>query len=208
MSPSRDFLPGRAAPIGLTGALTRHWMNCRIVEGAELLRERWGMILQAAHQTICRYPEQLCPNLCIRCADDHACGEQLWFEWSGDIRGERLAGRIAAIQFIRERLAKAPLEYLFALYLDDHLRLVDITCVGRGSIDGVTVPIAGIIRRGFTVEAACFLLIHNHPSGDPKPSPQDVRITSRICYISREMDMPLVDHLIVASHGISSVGQW
>jgi DNA repair protein RadC len=166
------------------------------------------MILQTTRQIACRYPEQLCPNMCVRCAEEHAHGEQLWFEWSGDIRGERLAGRTAAIQFIRERLANAPLEYLFALYLDDHLRLVDIICLGRGSINSVAVPFAEIVRRGFAVEAACFLLVHNHPSGDPTPSPTDVRITRRIGYVTQELDMPLVDHLIVASNGIGSVGQW
>ena len=161
--------------------------------------------IETTRHSVCQFPVQLCVEACSVC---NQAEQQLWFEWAGDIRGERLAGQAAAIKFIRARFAQAPREYLFAIYLDSKLRICDISSLGRGSIDSVQVSIAEIIQQGFAVGAACFLLIHNHPSGDPTPSQTDLRITKRIHSVSHELDMPLVDHLVVATGGIRSVGIW
>jgi DNA repair protein RadC len=131
--------------------------------------------------------------------------EQHWIAHVGEIRGERLAGRSAALKFIGQYFANAPSEVLFVIYLDRGLRICDIASLGRGSIDGVQVRIADVIQQGTAVNAACFLLVHNQPRGDPTPSQLDLRITNRIRQVSEELDMPLLDHFIVAGSDITSV---
>jgi len=53
-----------------------------------------------------------------------------------------------------------------------------------------------------------FILVHNHPSGDPSPSSTDIRLTVRLANVSRELDMPLLDHLIIAGDAIISCGNF
>ena len=48
-----------------------------------------------------------------------------------------------------------------------------------------------------TESAASVILLHNHPSGDPTPSPDDARLTLRLCAAADVLDLPLLDHLIV-----------
>lgn len=111
-------------------------------------------------------------------------------------------------QYLRYRLGHAPRECVLAFFLDSSLRLIGIERVSSGSITEAKVDLAKIILRGFELGAAAFLLVHNHPSGDPRPSQADIRFTARAQYISKELNMPLVDHLIVAGGEVRSVGNW
>lgn len=134
--------------------------------------------------------------------------QQHWLAQIGEIRAERLAGRAAAREFVSRYFADAPKEILFVIYLDRKLRICDIASLGGGSIDGVQVRIAEVIQQGTAAGAACFLLVHNQPRGDPAPSQQDIRITRRIRQISEELDMPLMDHFIIANDRITSVANF
>jgi DNA repair protein RadC len=62
----------------------------------------------------------------------------------------------------------------------------------------VAVDFRQLIGRGLRIGAAGFLLVHNHLSGDPRPSAADVQVTNRLRRLSAELEMPLLDHLIVA----------
>ena len=128
-----------------------------------------------------------------------------WLDHLGEIRGERLAGRAAAMKFVRDYFVKAPHTALFAIYLDRSLRICDVVCLGAGSIEGVKISLAAIMEQGAAVDSACFILVHNQPRGDPKPSLHHIRITHRIRRVSEELDMPLLDHFIFAKDQIASV---
>lgn len=131
--------------------------------------------------------------------------QQNWLAHVGEIRGESLGGRAAAMKFVSDYFAKAPHEALFAIYLDRSLKICDMACLGTGSIEGVKVRLAEVIERGSAVDSACFILVHNQPRGDPTPSQHDIRITRGIRRISEELDMPLLDHFIFAKGQIASV---
>lgn len=119
-----------------------------------------------------------------------------------------IAGRKDLHRYLRFRLGSAPRESLLAFYLDVGLRLIRIDRIAHGSIAGAKLDIAKIIVRGTDIGASAFLLVHNHPSGDPNPSRADIRATERVRYVSKELDMPLIDHLIVAGGQVRSVGSW
>jgi DNA repair protein RadC len=119
-----------------------------------------------------------------------------------------ILGRRDLHQYLRFRLGHAPRESLLAFYLDAGLRLIRIDRIAHGSIADAKLDVTKIIVRGADLGAAAFLLVHNHPSGDPNPSRADILATARVRYISKELDMPLLDHLIVAGGKVRSVGGW
>jgi len=84
------------------------------------------------------------------------------------------------------------------LYLDKSTRLISYDLTRNGTVDHVTAYPREIIGRAIEVGAVNIYLIHNHPSGDPVPSPLDVRLTHIIYVACQLLGITLLDHLIVA----------
>lgn len=97
-------------------------------------------------------------------------------------------------------------EWLLALFVDKDLNLLAVDTIGRGDVGGVRVSFAPILCRGHALKAAGFILVHNHPSGIAKPSQDDIRTTVRLRRASADLEMPLLDHLIVAGDKVESIG--
>lgn len=116
-------------------------------------------------------------------------------------------GRLAVKAYV-ESLGQEASEWLLALYVDQELQLLAVDTVARGGISSCEVPFWKLIDRGHALKAAAFILAHNHPSGDPTPSRRDIQTTERLASVSRDLDIPLLDHLIVAGDEIKSIKQW
>ena len=114
-------------------------------------------------------------------------------------------GRGAVKSYVATLGAEAR-EWLLALYVDKDLQLLAVDTIGRGDVSGVHVNFGRILCRGHALNAAGFILVHNHPSGDPRPSKTDITTTARLAHASRELDMPLLDHLVIAGKEMMSVG--
>jgi DNA repair protein RadC len=99
-------------------------------------------------------------------------------------------------------------ECLLALFVDPYLQLLSVEAIGRGNVSSCEVRLGNILVRGHALGAAGFILVHNHPSGDPRPSVSDIEATKRIASIMRDMEFPLVDHLIIAGEDLMSIGAW
>ena len=141
-----------------------------------------------------------------RTKDD--CNPQL--DLSGEpltYRHWRLPNRAAVFEYVRS-LGDEALEWLCALYVDEGLNLLAVETICVGELDSAQVDFGTIICRGRAHGAAGFLLVHNHPSGDPTPSLADKKVTARLKYISDQMDLPLLDHFIVAGDRMEAVGHW
>jgi DNA repair protein RadC len=96
-------------------------------------------------------------------------------------------------------------ERLIALYVDGHSRLMKIERIGDGALGEVPINARKIIGCGLAVGAAGLVLVHNHPSGIPKPSQSDLSATSRLRELGKEVGLNLIDHLIVARGTFGSV---
>ena len=96
-------------------------------------------------------------------------------------------------------------EWLIALYVENGLQLLAVDTIATGDASSCPVPFARILCRGYGLKAAGFILVHNHPSGDPTPSQSDITATERLRRASHDLDMPLLDHLIVAGDRLISV---
>jgi len=103
------------------------------------------------------------------------------------------------------RLSGLDHEELWLLALDGRSRLRAVRCVARGGLHGMGVRPADPLRLALRAAASGFVLVHNHPSGDPAPSAEDVAFTRRVANAAVIVGTPLLDHVVVARDGFSSV---
>ena len=85
------------------------------------------------------------------------------------------------------------------LYAYDGLN--QLTAFDRGTLNASSVRIAELFREAIRENAASLIIVHNHPSGDPAPSPEDVRITADAVNAGRLLDIEVLDHLVVGRPG-------
>jgi DNA repair protein RadC len=106
------------------------------------------------------------------------------------------------------RLAGLGQEVFIVVSLDIRNGLVDISEVARGSVHGVEVHPREIFRTAIRHAAAGVILVHNHPSGDPDPSDEDIDLTRRLRLVGEMVGIPVVDHVIIAGARHQSIKKW
>jgi DNA repair protein RadC len=124
---------------------------------------------------------------------------------SGRLTSIRLPDCRAVDAWARSRLATLDHEELWVLALDGNNRLRAARCVARGGLHGMHVAVRDPLRVALREGASAFVLVHNHPSGDSTPSREDIAFTASIAAAADVVSTPLVDHVIVASHGFTSM---
>lgn len=92
-------------------------------------------------------------------------------------------------------------EELRVLLLSTKNVVVAGATVYAGNLAGTSVRVGEVFRDAVRCQAAGIVVVHNHPSGDPTPSGEDLRITSELAEAGRLLDIELVDHLVVAGRG-------
>lgn len=95
-----------------------------------------------------------------------------------------------------------------ALFVNDELYLLSVELISRGSIGSAEVPIDTLLVRAWKNGAKGFFLAHNHPSGDARPSADDVRATKRIALVAEACDLQLLRHVVISGTGMTDVGGW
>lgn len=103
----------------------------------------------------------------------------------------------ALLDYCHTAMAHRETEQFRALYLDRKNTLIADEEQGRGTVDHVPVYPREVLKRGLEINASALILVHNHPSGDPTPSQQDVDLTLQIAEAGRVLGIVLHDHLIV-----------
>jgi DNA repair protein RadC len=122
-------------------------------------------------------------------------------------RGRRLAAAADVWTHYRARLALSPVEEFWALGLDVRHRLQIEICAARGSLSGVEVHPRDVFRPLIRASAAAVIFCHNHPSGDPTPSRQDIDLTSRLREVGELCGITVLDHVVVAAEGFTSLAE-
>lgn len=88
-------------------------------------------------------------------------------------------------------------EYLYLISLDSRNRMISKDLVSIGTIGETLVNPREIYRQALIKNACSIVVVHNHPSGNPSPSPEDLLVTEKLISAGASIGMPLVDHLIV-----------
>ena len=109
------------------------------------------------------------------------------------------------IDYCRAAMAFAEREEFRILFLDKRNMLIADEVQGKGTVDHTPVYPREIVKRALELSATALLLVHNHPSGDPTPSPVDVRMTQEIIAIAKPLGVTIHDHIIVGRNGHSSL---
>lgn len=104
-----------------------------------------------------------------------------------------------AASFLMPGFGTKPLEEFGVLVLDSRNRLKRKEVVSRGSLNGSLVHPREVFREAAILQAAAIIAFHNHPSGDPTPSPEDRSLTSRLRNAGEILGIGLLDHIIVAA---------
>jgi DNA repair protein RadC len=130
--------------------------------------------------------------------------------------GRRLAGRRldpgAALRspadvfhHFHPRLRHATQERFFVVLLDGRHRVMRHELVSQGTLTASLVHPREVFRPALREAAAALVLVHNHPSGDPTPSREDREVTERLVRAGEILGVPVVDHVVVAERGYSSL---
>jgi DNA repair protein RadC len=106
------------------------------------------------------------------------------------------------------RLAGLAQEVFLVLAIDIRNAVLEEIEVARGSLTQVEVHPREVFRPLVRIGAAGAIVVHNHPSGDPTPSGEDLALTRRLHDVGLLLGVPLVDHVIVAERGCRSLAEW
>ena len=121
--------------------------------------------------------------------------------------GKRLGSAADVWQHLQARLSGLPVEEFWAIALDVRHRVLFDECCARGSLTGVEVHPRDVFRPLIRVGAAAVIFCHNHPSGDPSPSRQDLDLTVRLRDVGEMCGIAVLDHVVVASSGYVSLAE-
>lgn len=106
-------------------------------------------------------------------------------------------------RLMRKKLRDRQREHFYALMLNNKNCLIRIELVSIGSLNASIVHPREILANVFPCErcgrpaAASVILVHNHPSGDPEPSKEDIEFTQRLAKCCELMGVPLTDHVVI-----------
>jgi DNA repair protein RadC len=104
-------------------------------------------------------------------------------------------------------IRKADREHFVVFDLDVRHRIIARRVVHIGTLSGVEVHPREVFRDAVVNAAAAIILAHNHPSGDPTPSRQDLEITARLRQVGELLGITVLDHVIVACDGFISLAE-
>lgn len=96
-------------------------------------------------------------------------------------------------------------EIVRVILLDTRNRLMKMDDVYKGSLNTSMIRVGELFREAVKQNAASIIVVHNHPSGDPSPSPDDVAVTRLMVEAGRLLDIPVHDHLIIGSQRFVSL---
>jgi DNA repair protein RadC len=107
--------------------------------------------------------------------------------------------------YLHAAMAHKRVEEVRVLFLNAKNVLIANEALWQGSVDEASVHVREVIARAIALGATAIIIVHNHPSGDPSPSQQDIRLTRDLVDAGRHMKVTVHDHVIVGASGRTSL---
>ena len=128
-------------------------------------------------------------EVCIRLAEGHPLYSDVPLSSPG-----------AALQVMRKEMSQFDRECLCVVNLNTKLQPINFNIVSVGELNQSIAAIPNILKSGLMSNAGAFILLHNHPSGDPTPSQADLTTTRKVIEAGKLMGIPCMDHIVVGGN--------
>ncbi len=110
-----------------------------------------------------------------------------------------------AANLVQFQMSALEQEELWVIMLDTRNRVLHIDAIYRGSLNSSQIRVGELFKSAIRRNAAAIVVAHNHPSGDPNPSPDDVAVTRAIVQAGKLLDVEVLDHLVIGGTGFVSM---
>ena len=110
-----------------------------------------------------------------------------------------------AAALVQYEMSALEQEHLRVLLLDTRNHVLDISEIYRGSVNMSQVRVGEVFKAAIRRNATAVIIVHNHPSGDPTPSPDDVAVTRAFVQAGKLVDVDVLDHLIIGRGRFTSM---
>ena len=101
-------------------------------------------------------------------------------------------------EYCRPKYMYEQQEHFAVMMLNMRNKITGYKDITKGSLSASIVAPRDVFREAVLASAAAIIVIHNHPSGDPSPSKEDIAVTQRLVKAGKIMDIPVLDHIIIA----------
>jgi DNA repair protein RadC len=170
-----------------------------VFKTAERLLDAFGGVQGLAEASV----EQLCQVKGVKLA--RACLIKAAFELTARRdtanRGAPLRRLIKtpedAHEELKEKARGLQKEYFWAIFLNTRNQVIRTTAISMGSLDSSIVHPREVFKEAIAASAASVIAAHNHPSGNPEPSPDDIKLSRRLKEAGELVGIDLVDHIII-----------
>ena len=105
----------------------------------------------------------------------------------------------AALDVMRREMSQLDREVLCVVNMNTRLQPINFHIVSVGSADQSVAAIPNILKAGILSNSSSFLLLHNHPSGDPSPSQEDIQTTRKVIEAGKILGIPCIDHIVIGA---------
>lgn len=112
-----------------------------------------------------------------------------------------------AFHLLKSEMMFQDQEHLRLILLDTRNRVLRTPTIYIGSLNTSVIRVAELFRAALRENAAAFIMAHNHPSGDPSPSPEDINVTRQIVQAGALLGIDVLDHIVIGSNRFVSLKQ-
>ncbi len=168
-----------------------------VVLGRQLLARygnRLHALAQASVDDLCKV-KGIGRDKAVTLAAAFALGKKLAEEKHAD--SPVLDNPIAVTELMREQFRREAVETLYVVLLNTRRRLIRWQEISQGTLDTILVHAREVFRTAIAANAACLVLVHNHPSGDPTPSEGDIKVTRDLIRAGQLLKIEVLDHVII-----------
>lgn len=95
------------------------------------------------------------------------------------------------------RIHEEPEEYMYMICMNTKNKIIGVFEVSHGSVNSSIVSPREVFQKALLANAVAIILMHNHPSGDPTPSREDIEVTKRLVEAGKLLNIQVLDHIIV-----------
>ena len=109
----------------------------------------------------------------------------------------KIKGSIDVYDYFNDLLKDKKQEHFYAVYLDNKKKVITKRLLYIGTINGSVAHPREIFKTAYLVSASFIICVHNHPSGDPTPSNEDIVFTNKLIEIGKLNNIPVLDHIVI-----------